>query len=385
MRPFGGTVFGVLADRFGRRRALLLSIWGMLIATCSQGLLPSRSSIGSSAAAALCLLRIVQGACAGGEVGALSVYLAESAEPGCHGAAVALISATGNLAFFVASGVVGGLRMSLGEADMADWGWRIPFLLALPPGLVSALLRNRVPETRAFQQESAPGAWQTNEAAAVSADVDSLGSTATYGSTALLSSHAKGARKGVGLLGTAAALRAQVLVALIAPAGIATLWYMIVFAASASQDALWANAGAQIIALAFNPIGAVFTDRFGIARQQLVANALIAILAPVAYRAAANANMAIQARIVCVSLGLGALQGFAGATVYLNVVDLFPAHVRTSLSGFCYNASLAVFGGAAPLVAEGLAADRRWVLLLVAGVFGVVGCASSVDRHLLRV
>src|SRR5262245_12320938 len=61
MRPLGGLVFGYVADRFGRKRALLVSVLAMALPTFVIGLLPTYATIGAAAPVLLVLMRMVQG------------------------------------------------------------------------------------------------------------------------------------------------------------------------------------------------------------------------------------------------------------------------------------------------------------------------------------
>ncbi|XRA97555.1 proline/betaine transporter [Pycnococcus provasolii] len=367
-RPLGGTVFGILSDRYGRRRALLLTIWGMLFATVAQGLLPTRSFV---FAAAMCTLRIVQGACAGGEVGAISVFLAESAEPGCRGMAIALISMTGNLAFFAASGVVVLLRHTLDDDAMSSWGWRVPFLLALPPGLLSAFMRSRIQETKAFLREDGGGSH------IVQNDVVEGDERELDGEHTALQPTGNAASATTTMTTASYPSLRDLAIAISAPAGIASVWYGVVYSASLNEDALLANAGAQLVALFLNPIAAMVSDAFGVERQQLVANILIMVLGPVGMHVATNREASARARFASVSVLLGSLQGFAGATIYLLVVQLFSVKTRNTRMGFTYNVSLAIFGGLFPVCAELIGPSKVWCLLLMTGLISVLGCCGA--------
>src|SRR5262249_26889136 len=77
-RPLGGLVFGVLGDRYGRKRVLVWSLMLMGVATMGVGLLPGYASIGLAAPALLVLLRLIQGFAVGGEVGGALLLVAES-------------------------------------------------------------------------------------------------------------------------------------------------------------------------------------------------------------------------------------------------------------------------------------------------------------------
>ncbi|MET8753145.1 MFS transporter [Streptomyces sp. NPDC004667] len=147
-RPAGALLFGRLADRDGRRPALVLVIALMTLATTLIGLLPDRATAGAAAPWLLVLLRAVQGLCAGGEFGGAVALMTEHAPPGRrgrYGAWQSLTVALGLLAGAAAAALTASL---LPPAALYGWGWRIPFLLALPLGLTALALRTTLPEPR---------------------------------------------------------------------------------------------------------------------------------------------------------------------------------------------------------------------------------------------
>lgn len=150
MRPLGGFVFGPLGDRIGRQRVLAVVILLMSAATLGIGLLPTYASIGVAAPLLLLLLRCLQGFSAGGEYGGGAVYLAEYARDGHRGLTVTFIAWSGVLGFLLGSVTVTLLQALLPAAAMDSYGWRIPFLIAAPLGLVGLYIRLRLDDTPQF-------------------------------------------------------------------------------------------------------------------------------------------------------------------------------------------------------------------------------------------
>ncbi len=146
-RPVGSLLFGYLGDRFGRRRALMISIVAMGVSTTAVAILPTYASIGVAAPVILIVLRTLQGLSVGGEYTGASVYVAEHAPP----------ARRGFLTSFVQCGAVGGLMLGsavgaltaaiLGEDGVAAWGWRIPFAFGGVLTLVMLTLRREMPES----------------------------------------------------------------------------------------------------------------------------------------------------------------------------------------------------------------------------------------------
>ncbi|MGW0163292.1 MFS transporter [Mycobacterium sp. NPDC003323] len=150
MRPLGGFVFGPLGDRIGRQKVLALVILLMSAATLLIGLLPTYAAIGVAAPMLLLVLRCLQGFSAGGEYGGGAVYLAEYAPDRRRGFIVTFMVWSGVLGFLLGSITVTVLQAALPAAAMDSYGWRIPFLLAAPLGLVGLYIRMRLDDTPEF-------------------------------------------------------------------------------------------------------------------------------------------------------------------------------------------------------------------------------------------
>ena len=151
MRPLGGLVFGPLGDRVGRQRVLAVVILLMSGSTLAMGLLPTYQAIGVGAPTLLLFFRCLQGFSAGGEYGGGACYLAEYASDSCRGLIVTFIAWSGVVGFLLGSVTVTLLQTALGDAAMQSYGWRIPFLIAGPLGLVGLYIRLRLADTPAFE------------------------------------------------------------------------------------------------------------------------------------------------------------------------------------------------------------------------------------------
>jgi MFS transporter, MHS family, proline/betaine transporter len=154
MRPLGGFVFGPLGDRIGRQRVLALVILLMSGSTLAIGLLPTYTAIGVAAPLLLLFLRCLQGFSAGGEYGGGAVYLAEFAPEKRRGITVTFMVWSGVLGFLIGSVTVTLLQALLPTDAMESYGWRIPFLLAGPLGLVGLYIRLRLDDTPQFAELS---------------------------------------------------------------------------------------------------------------------------------------------------------------------------------------------------------------------------------------
>ncbi|MFL5614042.1 MAG: MFS transporter [Gemmatimonadaceae bacterium] len=167
-RPLGGLVFGVLGDRFGRKRVLVWSLMLMGVATMGIGLVPSFATIGILAPLLLLLLRLIQGFAVGGEVGGALLLVAESLPAPRRGYWTAWPMIGGPAGNVLSSMVLAALAFALGETTFAAWGWRVAFLAS---GLligVGIWMRRRVAESpvyRAYAERRArtasPSLWTT--------------------------------------------------------------------------------------------------------------------------------------------------------------------------------------------------------------------------------
>ncbi|SES25528.1 MFS transporter, MHS family, proline/betaine transporter [Actinokineospora terrae] len=154
-RPFGGFVFGPLGDRIGRRRVLAATIVLMSGSTFAIGLFPSYQTAGVLTPILVVLARLVQGFSAGGEYGGAATFIAEYAPDRRRGFLGSWLEFGSLGGYLLGAGVVTACTIALGDAAMADWGWRVPFLLAGPLGLVGLYLRTRLEDTPLFAEITA--------------------------------------------------------------------------------------------------------------------------------------------------------------------------------------------------------------------------------------
>lgn len=147
-RPIGGIIFGYLGDRYGRKRALSLSILLMAIPTCAIGLLPTYQQIGVMAPLLLMASRLLQGICAGGEFSGAAIFVLEHTDNNRKGLMGGLLISGCMVGLLLGSGMNAILANYSNIADT----WRIPFLLGIIPGVIGFYLRRYVNESPAFEQ-----------------------------------------------------------------------------------------------------------------------------------------------------------------------------------------------------------------------------------------
>ncbi|ULE34669.1 MFS transporter [Mycobacterium sp. IDR2000157661] len=160
VRPLGGFVWGPLGDRLGRKQVLAITILLMAAATFCVGLVPTYDAIGMWAPFLLVLLRMIQGFSTGGEYGGAATFMAEYAPNRRRGLMGSFLE-FGTLAGFSAGALLMlGCSLVLGDEQMQAWGWRLPFLVAAPLGLVGIYLRTRLDDTPIFRELEQEGATE---------------------------------------------------------------------------------------------------------------------------------------------------------------------------------------------------------------------------------
>jgi MHS family proline/betaine transporter-like MFS transporter len=169
IRPFGGLIFGPLGDRLGRKRVLSLTVILMALGTFGLALVPSYSAIGIAAPMLVLVARLVQGVSTGGEYGNAMTFIAEyvpDRRRGFFGSWLEFGTLTG---YAVGATIATVLSSTLSDSALLSWGWRIPFMLALPLGVIGLYLRARLEESPAYAQMSSQG--KPHEASTLGAEL----------------------------------------------------------------------------------------------------------------------------------------------------------------------------------------------------------------------
>lgn len=152
LRPIGAIIWGAWGDRWGRRWALSWSILIMSGSTFFIGLLPTYSAIGVAGAVGLLVLRMIQGFSASGEYAGAGTFLAEYAPPSRRGIYTSLVPASTACGLLAGSLMVTGMFAVLSDSAMNTWGWRIPFLLAGPLGMIGRYIRVHLEDSPVYQE-----------------------------------------------------------------------------------------------------------------------------------------------------------------------------------------------------------------------------------------
>ena len=151
MRPIGGWLFGRVADRYGRKKSMLISVTMMCAGSLAIACLPTYAQIGAWAPFLLLLARLFQGLSVGGEYGTTATYMSEVALRGQRGffSSFQYVTLIGGQLLAVLVIVI--LEQLLSEAELKAWGWRIPFVIGAVAAVVALMLRRTLHETQSAE------------------------------------------------------------------------------------------------------------------------------------------------------------------------------------------------------------------------------------------
>ena len=327
MRPIGGIVIGAFADRAGRKPAMLITIALMAVGMLMLALAPSYATLGGWAQVIVIVGRLIQGLALGGEVGPSTAYLLEAAPPKHRGFVASWQIASQGCAALFAGIVATALTFFLGEAAMAEWGWRIMFLLGICVVPVGLVIRSHLPETAGEGEDPA-----------------------------------------------AAASTGAVVMRLLREHGRLLLLTFVVIAASTVSNAIGTNmpvyarstlgltetvSTAVPIALGlasvvFPLLGGWLADRFGRRPVLVWPRAAIVVLAVPAFWWLAQSPTA--ASVYAVTFLMSALSSINAAAIIVAIPESLPRAVRSAGLSIVYAFSVSIFGGSTNYVVNKLIA-----------------------------
>ncbi len=320
VRPLGGWLLGWWADRHGRKSALLVSVWMMGGGSMMIALTPSYATIGVAAPILLVVARIVQGISVGGEYGASATYLSEMAASKRRGfwASWQYVTLVGGQLLALAVLIL--LQMTLTEAELNSWGWRIPFALGGLASLVAILLRRRMEETPSF--EALTAAQRTDQ-------------------MRRLLQHPRQILTVIGL--TAGGTLAFYTFATYMQK------YLANTAGFSKPQATMIAALSLCVFMVLQPLFGAMSDMIG-RRRQLIAFGVIGMFTTVPLmQAIGTAATPMQALLlITAALTVNALYSSISGLVK---AELFPADIRALGVGLPYAVAVALFGGTAEFVA----------------------------------
>ena len=357
VRPIGGLVWGHFGDKYGRRSALAWSILIMTVSTFCIGLLPGYNHIGLWAPALLLLIRLVQGFSASGEYAGASAFLAEYAPQGKRGFYTSIVPASTAAGLLFGAVFVAGLHALMTVENLHDWGWRLPFLLAAPFGLVGRYIRVSLQDSPKFlEMEKRLEAKECATHAPI---------------RELLTVHRRAVVIGIGVT------------CLNAVAFYLLLSYMPTYLSTEMGMSESDSFIASTVSLA-TYIGLIFlmgklSDRFGRKTMLVTASVLFLLLTFPLFGMLGNPSLVV---ILMIQIAFGAILAMNDGTLPCFLAEIFPTRVRFSGFAFSFNIANAVFGGTAPFIATwliqltGNKMAPAWYLLAAAAVALIAMLAS---------
>ncbi|WP_254699039.1 MFS transporter [Rhodococcus sp. SGAir0479] len=346
MRPLGGLLFGLVADRRGRKFVMVLTMSLVAGSSVLIAVAPTYEQIGAFASLWLLLVRCLQGVAHGGEQGGSYTYIAEVARPDNRAlwGSTVIMSTVGGTVLATLLGAV--MRSAVDSSTMSDWGWRIPFLVGGLLGFFALYLRRGLEESEAFTEKATAAAANGDQSSARTALRDIWAQRASI-------------------------LRVVVLVggtsvfsytwSVNAPA------YAISFHGVDDRLAMWAGVVANLVFIAALPIAAMLADRIGRRINNMVWGVGVALLA---FPLSSMLDGSAVTLAAAMSLAL-ILQSFAASTQVAWFAELFATKSRAAGTGIAVSLAAAIFGGTAPylnswLTSRGQSELFTWYVVVLA-------------------
>lgn len=352
LRPIGGLVFGHIGDRMGRKTTLMITVIGMGISTAAIGLIPSASTIGIAAPILLLFFRMLQGLFVGGEMGGAAALVVEHAPAGKRGLYGALLISGAGIANVASAGLMAAFGAGP-KSFFMEWGWRVPFLLALVLAIVAIVLRSKLEESDEFKE--------------LSANRESAGAKRKSPLREVFR-HPKNAILGI-LIGLPQSI-----------AGYIVLTFGLAFMVSKGTQAQVGFIGTMIVGVLqifVAPMWGSLSDKIG--RRKVYIGACIAFALLV------YPTFALFSTQTAILIWLGMVIGFVipgvamQGTLQTMLVEMFDVEARTTGVNIGYQISNTIGGGFAPLIATALSAafGSVWPVIVYVAVIALIGVIAT--------
>jgi MFS family permease len=357
MRPLGGVLIGMYADRRGRKAALQLIILLMTIAIAMIAFAPTYAAVGAAAPLLIVLARLLQGVATGGEFASATSFLVESAPAGRRGFYGSLQMVGQSVAALGGAAVAMFITQSLTAAQLDSWGWRVPFLLGLLIGPVGLYIRRHVDETLAFVESS-------------EAQVERIGLLRLW------QEHARSVIASFCLVVAGTVMYYVVLI------------YMPTYANTQLHiplgDAFLAQVAGLLCLTLATPLFGMLSDRIG-RRPVLIVAMLGYVALPYPLLAWLQADPSLTS-LVIMQVALCSTVAVAFGPLSTALAEQFPVHTRSTGLALAYNLAVMLFGGFAQLIVTWLIAVTGSPLapafyVMFGAVAGTLGAVLLVDRY----
>jgi len=360
LRPIGAVVWGNLGDKLGRRWALSWSILLMSGATFLIGFLPGYLALGVGAPLLLLGLRMIQGFSASGEYAGASTFLAEYAPPKRRGIYTSIVPASTATGLLAGSLLVALLHATLSTPDMQAWGWRIPFLLAGPLGIIGRYIRVHLEDSPVFLE-----LIEDSEASIPKTPIRDL-----------FRSHLRTVLVSFGVA------------SLNAVAFYVILSYMPTYLSEElgfpAQQSFLASSITLAVYVALIFVQGDLSDHFGRRRMLIVACVGFILLSVPLFSMLGGAGFVA---VVAVEIGFTVMLTMNDGTLPTYLAESFPTEVRYSGFALTFNSANALLGGTAPFICTWLIAQTgsvmapAWYLVAISVLaLGAMIAAKSVSH-----
>lgn len=347
VRPLGALLFGYIGDKFGRKRTLSMVIISMSVATLVVGLLPGYNTIGIWAPILLVAARMVQGLAAGGEFGSAAAFLAEASPARHRGFGVSWLEVGSLLGFLGASLMVLLMNNVLGPDAVQDWGWRIPFILTAPLGIIGFYIRAKVEDTPEFKA------------------LEKLDEVAQSPLKEVFRNNWKQLLQTSGIEIMMNVAFYIVLVYL--------LTYQEEFIGMSIESAALLSTVASVTALVLVPLFGAWSDRIG-RKPLMVGSAVLMIVCSYPLFSIMQLDTAWAGTVS--TIGLGVILAIVLGVHAVTVAEIFPTRTRQSGLSIAYSVTAAIFVGTVPLILTWLIAETGNIMapafyMIAIGILGL--------------
>lgn len=341
VRPLAGLVVGAIADRLGRRYALLITVYGMGIASLVMAVAPTYKDVGLLAPIIVLAARIIQGISIGGEFSTMAAFAMESAEEGKRGWVAGLVNFFGNLGQIALIGLITVLAFILTPEEMSAWGWRAVFLCGAIFALLGVFLRKNVEDTL---------------------NTDEKHTSVTLSS--LLTPIFRFPQQSIQVIGLTAGFTAMVYTW-----GSYFPTYANTYHGFDLRYSLVALFTTYAVMSVFTPIAGILSDKLG-RRTTMVVGGLALTVGTVPALGLLNDSLT---RLLLIQLAGSAALALLQASSMPLYTELFPKQFRATGYGFPYSLTVGLIGGTIPMVGTHLASAGHpeafpWYLVALMGV-----------------
>jgi MHS family alpha-ketoglutarate permease-like MFS transporter len=322
MRPIGGLLFGIYADRAGRKAALVLSVILMCAGSLIIAVTPSYAVIGQFAPFLLVFARLLQGLSVGGEYGTSATYLSEIATKERRGFYSSFQYVTLIMGQLLALAVLIVLQQFvLSGTELESWGWRIPFVIGSFCAVYALYLRRAMLETEAFSgqrtQSKARGSvvefFRHQRAVLTVIGLTMGGTVAFYTYTTYMQK------------------------------------FLVLSTGLTKETATLINAGTLFAFMLMQPLFGALSDRIG-RRPLLLAFGVLGTLSTIPILHSLAEAKSVSVAVALIMLALTIVSGYTSINAVVKA-ELFPVHIRALGVGFAYSIAVSLFGGTAEYIA----------------------------------